>query len=322
MDHNRVSNERIGSRHEGQRLDNWLATRLKGVPKSHVYRLLRTGQVRVNGRRAKPGYRLETGDVVRVPPVRQAPKGEVPKADEGLLKRLSAAVLYEDDALLVIDKPSGLPVHAGSGVRLGLIEALAQARPDQKLDLVHRLDRDTSGCLVVAKQRDVLGQLHRLLREGGVTKQYLALTRGRWPSGARTVDAPLAQDRVRSGERMVEVSEDGRRAATSFEPVEDYGIATLVRATLDTGRKHQIRVHAAHVGCPVAGDRKYGDEDFNRDMKSRGLRRLFLHAQRLAFHLDDGREVDVSAPLPQELRELLDELERSSEKGVRSKEKG
>lgn len=310
MGHNQVSKERITDRHEGQRLDNWLATRLKGVPKSHVYRLLRTGQVRVNGGRVKPGYRLETGDEVRVPPVRQAPKGgEVPKADPSLLERLSAAVLYEDETLLVLDKPPGLPVHGGSGVRLGLIEALAQARPDQQLDLVHRLDRDTSGCLVVAKRRDALNQLHRLLRDGNVIKQYLLLTMGRWTGGARTVDAPLAGDQVKSGERMVEVSEAGRRAVTHFEPLEFHNDTTLVRATLDTGRKHQIRVHAAHAGYPVAGDRKYGDDAFNRRMKALGLRRLFLHAQRLAFTLSDGREVDVSAPLPEELKLVLDRLE-------------
>lgn len=308
MTNERVSRERITERHEGQRLDNWLATRLKGVPKSHVYRLLRTGQVRVNGGRAKPGYRLAPGDEVRVPPVRRAPKTEVPRAEASLLERLSAAVLYEDEHLLVIDKPPGLPVHAGSGVRLGLIEALHQARPDQQLDLVHRLDRDTSGCLVVAKRRDALNQLHGMLRSRDVIKQYLLLARGRWSGGACTVDAPLAADKVKSGERMVEVSESGRRAVTHFEPQESYGAATLVRATLDTGRKHQIRVHAAHAGHPVAGDDKYGDDSFNRHMKTLGLRRLFLHAQRLAFTLSDGREVDVSAPLPEELKLVLDRL--------------
>lgn len=312
MTQNRVSREKISDRHAGQRLDNWLATRLKGVPRSHVYRLLRTGQVRVNGGRAKPGYRLEAGDEVRVPPVRQAPKTKVPKAEPSLLDRLAGAVIYEDESLLVLDKPAGLPVHAGSGVRLGLIEALQQARPDQQLDLVHRLDRETSGCLVLAKRRDVLGELHQLLRDGGVTKQYLLLTRGRWPGGARTVNEPLAADRVRSGERMVEVSEGGRRAVTHFEPAETRGDATLVRATLDTGRKHQIRVHAAHAGFPVAGDRKYGDDEFNRRMKALGLRRVFLHAQRLAFTLADGREVDVSAPLPEELKLVLDRLENEN----------
>lgn len=309
MTQNQVTRERISARHEGQRLDNWLATRLKGVPKSHVYRLLRTGQVRVNGGRVKPGYRLEAGDEVRVPPVRQAPKSEVPNADPSLLERLSAAVIYEDEALLILDKPPGLPVHAGSGVRLGLIEALAQARPDQQLDLVHRLDRDTSGCLVVAKHRDALNQLHGLLRSRDVIKQYLLLVQGRWSGGPSTIDAPLAADKVKSGERMVEVSESGRRAVTHFEPLESYEGATLVRATLDTGRKHQIRVHAAHAGHPVAGDGKYGDDSFNRRMKSLGLRRLFLHAQRLAFTLSDGREVDVSAPLPEELKLVLDRLE-------------
>lgn len=317
MTQNRVSRERITARHEGQRLDNWLATRLKGVPKSHVYRLLRTGQVRVNGGRAKPGYRLEAGDEIRVPPVRQAPGNQVPRAERSLLESLSAAVLYEDESLLVLDKPAGLPVHAGSGVRLGLIEALNQARPDQQLDLVHRLDRETSGCLVIAKQRDALGELHGLLRHGEVTKQYLLLARGRWAGGPRTVDAPLATDRMRSGERMVEVSDTGRRAATHFEPLEVHEETTLVRATLDTGRKHQIRVHAAHAGHPVAGDRKYGDDSFNRRMKALGLRRVFLHAQRMAFRLSDGREVDVSAPLPEELKLVLDRLENE-----RSKDQG
>lgn len=311
MNRPRVSNETVTERHEGQRLDNWLSGRLKGVPKSHIYRLLRTGQVRVNGRRAKPAYRLQAGDEVRVPPVRQRPKQSVPEADPRLLERLAASVLYEDESVVVLDKPAGLPVHAGSGIRLGLIEALGQLRTEQKLDLVHRLDRDTSGCLVLAKNRGAMTELHALMRGSDVTKQYLALLKGRLDGGVRRVDVPLAVDRERGGERMVEADEQGRRAVTLFEPLEDYGNATLARAEPETGRKHQIRVHAAHIGHPVAGDAKYGDRQFNREMKALGLKRLFLHAQRIAFQLSDGRDVDVSAPLSEELRHVLDELENS-----------
>lgn len=307
-----VSRETVSERHEGQRLDNWLAGRLKGVPRSHLYRLLRTGQVRVNGRRAKPAYRLQAGDEIRVPPVRSKPKQTVPEADPSLLQQLSRSVLYEDEAVLVLDKPAGLPVHAGSGIRLGLIEALAQLRPEQKLDLVHRLDRETSGCLVIAKRADALRQLHALMRGEGIVKQYLVLLGGRLTGGTRTVDMPLAGDRVRGGERMVEVDEQGKRAVTRFEPLETYGGATLARAVLETGRKHQIRVHASHMGHPVAGDGKYGDREFNRRARSLGLNRLFLHAQRVAFELSDGRQVDVSAPLPTELRTVLDALENGA----------
>lgn len=308
----KVSNEKVDPRQEGQRLDNWLAGRLKSVPKSHIYRLLRTGQVRVNGRRAKPGYRVQGGDEIRIPPVKQKPKSAVPEADPALLERLAGAVIYEDEAVLVLDKPAGLPVHAGSGVRLGLIEAFKQLRPEQALDLVHRLDRDTSGCLVLAKQTGVLRELHGLMRGTGVVKEYLVLLEGRLAPGRRTVDAPIGADRVRGGERMAEVEEGGRRAVTHFDVIESHGDATLARATLETGRKHQIRVHAAHIGHPVAGDGKYGDRQFNRMMKARGLNRIFLHAQRLAFELSDGREIDASAPLPEELRGVLDGLEEEN----------
>lgn len=293
---------------EGQRLDNFLRSQLKGVPKSRIYRALRRGEVRVNGGRAAPDYRLQTGDRVRVPPLRvsrPAKRGE-PKDFEWLRDR----ILYEDDDLMALDKPAGLPVHGGSGVSIGLIEALRQLRPDSStLELVHRLDRATSGCLLVAKRRPALLALHQMLRQGRIEKRYLALVKGRWRGGPRRISAPLARDRVKGGERMVDVSAAGRAAETGFAPKGYYGPATLMEIALYTGRMHQARVHAAHAGHPIAGDEKYGERDFNRDLKGLGLRRLFLHATRLRFaHPASGAKIEIRAPLPVELEALLERL--------------
>lgn len=292
----------------GQRLDNWLASRLKGVPKSHVYRLLRTGQVRVNGGRAKPAYRVAGGDEVRIPPVRMASANPPPAPNQQMQDVLSRAILYESGGYLVLDKPAGLAVHGGSGINLGLIEALGAMRPNQPLNLAHRLDRQTSGCLILAKSAKALRAVHDLLRQGAVTKSYLALLKGRWQGGARLVEAALVPKRM-GGERVMVAQADGRYARTRFAPLENYSGACLIEADLGTGRTHQIRVHAQHVGQPVAGDPKYGDPQFNRYIKQVGLRRLFLHAHRVAFDVPGGESVDVSSPLPDELRAVLTAIE-------------
>lgn len=298
----------------GQRVDNFLAARLKGVPRSRIYRILRRGEVRVNRGRVKPSYRLRAGDRVRIPPIRTA-ETRPARPPAAASERLGGRVLYEDARLLVLDKPSGMAVHGGSGLSYGVIEALRALRPDAPyLELVHRLDRETSGCLVVAKRRSALRALHAQMREGGMDKRYLALVRGRWQGGPRRVDAPLRKNTLRSGERMVSVREDGRAALSWFRPVTIYREATLMEVRIETGRTHQVRVHAAHIGHPIAGDDKYGDEAFNRRLAGLGLRRLFLHASALGF--DDpggGGPLEVSAPLPDDLRQVLDQLETDDE---------
>lgn len=295
----------------GQRLDNFLIATLKGVPKSHIYRILRKGEVRINKGRAKPEYRLEPGDMVRIPPLRLAPPAlkSGPEAAEGYAWLLPR-IVHEDADILVINKPAGLAVHAGSGVTVGLIEALRGLRPEAAfLELAHRLDRETSGCLLLAKTRPALMALHRLLRDGKMEKRYLALVAGAWRGGTREVSAALEKNRPRSGERMVEVSETGKESASIFTPHQRFGMASLMEIRLLTGRTHQARVHAAHAGHPIAGDDKYGDREFNRRLRRLGLKRLFLHAQRLRFaHPVSGDRMEVDAPLPAELTDLLERL--------------
>lgn len=297
----------IGPERDGQRIDNALATLLKGVPKSLIYRLLRTGQVRVNGKRAKPDTRLSDGDMLRIPPIRQAEPGEVRAAPETMVASVAEAVIFEDKHFLVIDKPSGIASHGGSGVSHGAIELLRAARPHESLELVHRLDRDTSGVLVLAKSRAGLVGLQALIRAGEVTKQYLCLMVGHPPKAKFDVNAPLRKFALQGGERMVRVTDDGKPALTFFREMEQYPGARLMQATLGTGRTHQIRVHAAHVGHPLAGDPKYGDRDMNKRFREMGLHRLFLHAAHLSFELD-GRLYSFSAPLPDELKTFLDVL--------------
>ncbi|MCR4300263.1 MAG: 23S rRNA pseudouridine(955/2504/2580) synthase RluC [Sulfuricaulis sp.] len=293
----------------GQRLDNFLIAILKGVPKSRIYRILRKGEVRINKSRARPDYRLEVGDVVRIPPLRQAPP-LLKAANAETFAWLLPRILHEDDDLMVVNKPAGLAVHAGSGVGVGLIEALRGLRPQAPfLELAHRLDRDTSGCLLLAKSRPALMALHRMLRDGKMEKRYLALVAGAWRGGARQVRASLEKNRPRSGERMVEVSENGREAESHFVPQQRFGSASLMEIRLLTGRTHQARVHAAHVGHPIAGDDKYGDREFNRRLQRLGLKRMFLHAHRLRFaHPVNASKMDVEAPLPAELSSLLERL--------------
>jgi 23S rRNA pseudouridine955/2504/2580 synthase len=291
---------------DGQRIDNFLIGRLKGLPRSRVYRMLRTGQVRVNRGRIRQDYRLRQGDVVRIPPVRLGEPRPAPSPGDRDLGRVRQAILYEDRTLMVLAKPAGLAVHGGSGVSYGVIEALRVLRPEvTDLELAHRLDRETSGCLLVAKRRPTLRRLHALLREGGVEKTYLALVRGDWRE-PRTVRVPLQKNVLRSGERFVHADAEGKAAETRFEPLARSVTATLVRATPRTGRTHQIRVHAAAAGHPIAGDPKYGDSELNRVLRGLGLRRLFLHAHRLRFpHPDEPGTVEVTAALPPELAAVL-----------------
>lgn len=294
----------------GQRLDNFVKRRLSALPRSRIYRIIRKGEVRVNGRRAAPDTRLAERDSVRIPPVRVAtPESGPPRPSLELTQRLTGAIVHEEPDLLVIDKPAGIAVHGGSGVSLGVIEALRAARPGETLELAHRLDRDTSGCLIVARNRRALRELHALLREGAFEKRYLALLKGRWELGRKRIDIPLRTDTRVGGERTVKAHPSGKPSVSEFRPVQLFGKrATLVEVALKTGRTHQIRVHAAHAGHPVAGDDKYGDEAFNRTLRELGLRRMFLHAHSLSFTRPGHGEVSVNAPLPPELAAVLDRL--------------
>jgi len=296
---------------DGQRLDNFLVRVLKGVPRTHLYRLLRKGEVRVNSKRAKPDQRLAAGDRIRLPPVRRAEPGESRPAGPSLQRAVTDAIVYEDDDLIVFNKPAGLAVHGGSGRSHGLIEALRSARPDaRELDLVHRLDRETSGSLVVAKNRAALRELHRQFRDGEAEKRYLALLIGRWNLGRKRIELPLDTDERRSGERHVAVRAGGQVAVSTFEPVQFLGgTATLVDVELGTGRTHQIRVHAAYAGHPVAGDDKYGDRERNEALRALGLTRMFLHSASIGLTRPGTREpLQVSAPLGDDLRQVLDRL--------------
>ncbi|MGV6808066.1 MAG: 23S rRNA pseudouridine(955/2504/2580) synthase RluC [bacterium] len=305
-----VRHETVSEDHANQRIDNWLVNRLKGVPKSRIYRLLRKGEVRVNKSRVKPEYKLQPGDLVRIPPVRMSEGKPAAVPGTRFRSQLEQAIIFEDDALMVVDKPSGMAVHGGSGVNLGVIEGLRAMYPDhQFLELVHRLDRDTSGCLLVAKKRSALKHLQRQLAGSGMDKRYLALVKGRWEKGRETVSAPLRKNQLQSGERIVRVDRDGKPSVTHFRIQRKFSQATLVAATLETGRTHQIRVHCQSAGHPIAGDSKYGDDEFNQSMKVNGLNRLFLHAYRLAFDHPEGERLDITAPLPEGLETLLSLLE-------------
>ncbi|MDE1886043.1 MAG: RluA family pseudouridine synthase [Xanthomonadaceae bacterium] len=292
---------------EGQRIDNFLSGQLKGVPKSLIYRLLRTGQVRINGRRAKPDARLCGGDSVRIPPVRVAEPGDVGAPAPAQLRRIVQSIIFEDRDFLVLDKPAGIASHGGSGVAFGAIELLRAARPGETLELAHRLDRDTSGVLVLARRRAALIALQELIRDGHIIKQYLALLHGRPKRAKFDVNVALRKFDLQGGERMVRVSDDGKPALSAFKIINNYAQASLAEVTLYTGRTHQIRVHAQHAGYPLAGDEKYGLRDFNKLMREFGLRRLFLHAARFEFELN-GKAWSFSAPLAPDLAAVLDRL--------------
>jgi 23S rRNA pseudouridine955/2504/2580 synthase len=301
-----VASVEVDSASEGQRVDNFLMRVCKGVPRSHIYRVLRTGEVRVNSRRVDATYRLRPGDRVRIPPLRRAERPAKPAPPLSPLP----PVVHEDDALLVVDKPSGLAVHGGSGVSFGAIEQFRAARPQLKfLELAHRLDRDTSGLLILAKRRSALTALHAALREGKVHKRYLALVLGRWRDEERRIDLPLRKYVTRSGERRVSVHREGRESQTVFRRERSLRDFTLLSADLLTGRTHQIRVHLAHLGFPVAGDEKYGDFERNRALAKQGLPRLFLHAADLEFvHPATGEAMKLHSPLPESLLRFLDTL--------------
>ncbi len=290
----------------GQRIDNFLIRLLKGVPKSHVYRILRSGEVRVNKGRVDAAYRLEPGDEVRLPPVRIAER------EEKVVPPGHFPVVYEDEALLVIDKPAGVAVHGGSGVSFGVIEQLRRARPEARyLELVHRLDRETSGLLMVAKKRSALVRLHEMIRNDVPEKRYAALGLGAWPEGRRHVKLPLHKWNTPEGEKRVRVQEDGQYAHTVFTVEERFADFTLVEALLRTGRTHQIRVHMQAMGCPIAGDERYGDFSANRELARQGLKRMFLHARSLKLpHPLSDEPLDLSAPLPAELNRYLESLRR------------
>lgn len=289
----------------GQRVDNYLTKRLKGVPKSHIYRILRNGEVRINSRRIKPEYRVQAGDRLRLPPLRTAKPAAVPRHPQG--SRLAAAVIYEDDSLLAIDKPSGTAVHGGSGISRGVIEQLRLERPEARyLELVHRLDRETSGVLMLAKRRASLIDLHRQLREGRVRKLYVALVKGAWREEKRSVKLPLNKYVLASGERRVSVGREGMAAHTVFRLRRAWRNFSLVEAELKTGRTHQIRVHLAHLGHPIAGDDKYGDFPLNKELARHGLKRMFLHAfKAVIVHPVSGANLELEAPLPPELQACL-----------------
>ena len=296
----------------GQRIDNFLRTQLKGVPKSMIYRILRKGEVRVNKKRIKPEYKLEAGDEVRIPPVRVAEREE--QAVSPHLNKVAAltdVILYD---ILVLNKPSGTAVHGGSGLSFGVIEGLRALRPEARfLELVHRLDRDTSGILLVAKKRSALRSLHEQLREKGMQKDYLALVRGQWQSHVKVVQAPLLKNILQSGERIVRVSQEGKPSETRFKVEERYAFATLVRCSPVTGRTHQIRVHTQHAGHPIAFDDRYGDREFDKQLAGTGLSRLFLHAAALKFtHPNTGEVMRVEAPLDDQLKRCLKVLRDAS----------
>ena len=305
-----VTRRRIGEEAEGQRIDNYLLRVCKGVPKSHVYRILRSGEVRVNGKRVGPDCRLQAGDELRIPPIRLDASAK-PPIPVGRAYR----IVHEDDGLLVVDKPAGLAVHGGSGVSFGVIEQLRRQRPEARcLELAHRLDRDTSGLLLVAKKRSVLTRLHDLFRDGGIEKRYLALVKGRWRDPLRHVRLALHKYLTEAGERRVSVGQEGKAAHSIVRLVARWENFSLVDVELKTGRTHQIRVHLAHLGFPLCGDDKYGDFELNRALRKQGLARMFLHAGRLAFdHPVSGERLELKAGLPEELLAFLGRVDDNEE---------
>ncbi len=312
----KVRQAEVSTEEAGVRLDKYLARALPQVPLGHVFRLIRKGEVRVNGKRAQGSLRLQPGDLVRIPPVRAQ---AAPPAPDGapaprrvparLIEEVRASVLYRDDVLLAVNKPAGLAVHGGSGVSFGVIEALRAAYPGDELELVHRLDRDTSGCLLVARKASALRTLHALLREHAFDKRYLALVVGKWDLGKKRIDMPLRTDLRVGGERTVKAHASGKSAISDFRPVQFFGNrASLLEVSIKTGRTHQIRVHAAHAGHPVAGDDKYGDAAANAALEALGLSRMFLHASSVSFEWPRGGTMSLNAPLPPELAAVIDRL--------------
>ncbi len=296
----------IDAEQAGQRIDNFLFRHCKNVPKSHIYRILRSGEVRVNKGRIKAPYRLQAGDIIRLPPI-AINATKVERVPKGVLKELGETILFEDDSLIIINKPSGIAVHGGSGLNFGVIEAMRQLYPEQRyLELVHRLDKETSGCLMIAKKPARLRKLHQQLREHQIDKRYYALLKGRWHPRLGKIDQPLLRYLLPSGERRVKVSNEGKEARSYFSLKKAYKHSCLVSVRLETGRTHQIRVHAAWCGHPIVGDDKYGHAPFNQQLKAQGLGRLCLHAYRLTIpdYDADGKPLVVDAPLPPDLQLL------------------
>jgi 23S rRNA pseudouridine955/2504/2580 synthase len=300
---------KIDEERDGQRIDNFLSGRLKGVPRSLIYRILRTGQVRINGRRAKPDVRLSAGDEVRIPPVWVAEREDHGRPGAAQMSRVEDAIVHEDRDFLVLNKPSGVASHGGSGISFGAIELLRAARPKDTLELVHRLDRDTSGVLVFSRRRSALTALQAVIREGRATKHYMALLQGQLAKPRITINEPLRKSILQGGERMVRVDAAGKPSVSHLIQVQAFAQATLCEVSIETGRTHQIRVHTAHVGHAVAGDEKYGERIFNQSMRELGLRRLFLHAMRFEFEIGE-RNYAFSAPMPDDLRSVVSALEK------------
>ena len=298
---------------DGQRLDNFLSARLKGLPRSVIYRIIRTGQVRINGGRAKPATRLVCGDKVRIPPasIRENKPGEVPPA---VLKLLSESICFEGQGLMVIDKPAGMAVHGGSGLSWGVIDAVRKMRPGKNVDLVHRLDRETSGCLLLALDGDALRELNNQIKNNRVEKRYLCLLDGKLKQGKVEVTEPIGQYE-RAGQRFMRVDAEGKSAHTTFRLLQEYGPCSFAEAHLHTGRTHQIRVHAAHLDAPLAGDKRYSPAPRQKFWKAEGLKRMFLHAHQLCFYTRDGEQQVVSAPLPAKLSQLLEDLVGGAPRG-------
>ena len=292
---------------DGQRLDNFLTPRLKGVPRSVIYRIIRTGQVRVNGGRAKPATRLETGDIVRVPPasVRENKTGDIPPA---VLQLLNQSICYESHGIMVINKPAGMAVHGGSGLAWGVVDAVRKMRPGMKVDLVHRLDRETSGCLLLALDGDALRALNTQITNDQVEKRYLCLMDGKLEQGLVQVNEPIGQFE-RAGQKFMRVDPQGKPAHTTFRLLQNYAGYSFAEAQLHTGRTHQIRVHAAHLGASLAADKRYSPAARQKFWKAQGLKRMFLHAHQIQFFTGNGEQQLVSSQLPDELRSLLERLE-------------
>ncbi len=301
----------VGEEAAGQRVDNYLTRILKDVPKSRIYQMIRKGEVRVNKGRVKPTRKLNAGDMLRIPPVRRRPDSEEPFIGSQQLAELQTAILHEDDRLIVLNKPAGIAVHGGSGVSHGVIEGLRRLRPACALELVHRLDRETSGCLLISKRRSTLRALHELIRTGALVKDYRLIVRGVWPQELDRVDVPLHKYVTRSGERRVKVSEQGKQSLTGFEVISSAASATLLKATLHTGRTHQLRVHCRHVGHGILGDEKYGSDAEQAEDRALEITRLCLHAQRIA--LPDGTVFE--APVPEGFQRIWRRLEQAETAG-------
>ncbi|PHS68910.1 MAG: 23S rRNA pseudouridine(955/2504/2580) synthase RluC [Methylophaga sp.] len=304
----------ITASNAGQRIDNFLLSLEKGVPKSRIYRAIRKGEVRVNKGRIKQTYKLQLGDSVRIPPLHTKETSSISSVSDHFKQRINDSVLFEDDDLLVLNKPSGLAVHAGSNIPQGIIEALRIIRAELPyLELVHRLDRDTSGCLLLAKNRPALLHLQQQMLQHDMNKRYLTLLQNNWGTKEKLVEAALQKNTISSGERMVRVDPEGKQAKTLFIPKQRFAHAQLTEVVLFTGRTHQIRVHAAHIGHPVAADDKYGRRSFNKDMKKFGLKRLFLHAWKLGItHPGTEQKIMLEAPLPTTLQNVITKLSEQS----------